>query len=145
MIVAFTNPSVNPVRVRGFTAARDGAGVLVAWDTASEFRNAGYNLYRRASDGEGQVDRSHGPGLNHAQPHDVTAGGQKAGSQLGCPAGAGVAGPRPELPLVLGRAARRVAQAQEHHLADVGRGRCGQEVQTLLMMGVRAGTGQRSE
>ncbi len=39
--------SVTPVTVESFAAQAQGAGVLLSWNSISEFQNAGFNLYRR--------------------------------------------------------------------------------------------------
>ncbi len=40
---------VTPATLDSFTAAADGSGVLLKWHSISEFQNAGYNVYRRAT------------------------------------------------------------------------------------------------
>ncbi len=40
--------AVAPVKIDAFSATSQGAGVLVEWTAVSEFRNAGFNIYRRA-------------------------------------------------------------------------------------------------
>lgn len=43
--------SVTPVKLDAFTAKPEGAGAMLEWTAVSEFRNAGFNIYRRALDG----------------------------------------------------------------------------------------------
>ena len=51
VMIVTTNSSVTPVTVASFSAKIDGVGVLLAWDAVSEFKNAGFNLYRRTPGG----------------------------------------------------------------------------------------------
>ncbi len=46
VVVSF-NGGVTPVKIEGFKADVQGAGVLVSWKAISEFQNAGFNVYRR--------------------------------------------------------------------------------------------------
>jgi len=46
----FTGNSVTPVTVDSFSAHTEGAGVRLAWHCASEFQNAGFNVYRCTAD-----------------------------------------------------------------------------------------------
>ena len=47
--------SPTPVRLVSFEATSHSHGTLLTWTTASEFRNAGYNLYRRSADASAWV------------------------------------------------------------------------------------------
>ncbi|HLX61050.1 MAG TPA: C25 family cysteine peptidase [Planctomycetota bacterium] len=42
------NGAVTPVTVDAFSVRAEGAGTLIEWRLASEFQNAGFNVYRRA-------------------------------------------------------------------------------------------------
>ncbi len=42
------NSAVTPVTLDGFAARAEGAGVALSWTAVSEFKNAGFNVYRRA-------------------------------------------------------------------------------------------------
>ncbi len=46
ILVAFKNASVTPAKVSGLAARVQGAGVLIDWTAVSEYKNAGFNLYR---------------------------------------------------------------------------------------------------
>jgi len=43
------NTDPTPVTLKTFTATREGAGVRLEWETASEFENLGFHLYRAVS------------------------------------------------------------------------------------------------
>ena len=47
-IVLDLGSTVTPVKIGDFTAANQGVGVLIGWTAVSEYKNAGFNLYRRA-------------------------------------------------------------------------------------------------
>ncbi len=44
--------AVTPVTIDAFTAKSEGAGVLVSWNSVSEFQNAGFEIFRRPVNGE---------------------------------------------------------------------------------------------
>lgn len=46
--IKFKGTAVTPVRLADFCAKSAGAGVLVEWTAVSEYKNAGFNVYRRA-------------------------------------------------------------------------------------------------
>ncbi len=46
--IKFKGTAVTPVRLADFSAKPAGAGMLVEWTAVSEFKNAGFNVYRRA-------------------------------------------------------------------------------------------------
>ncbi len=48
VVVRTNSNNVTPVTIGDFAAGSEGAGVLVSWNAFSEFKNAGFNLYRCA-------------------------------------------------------------------------------------------------
>ncbi len=51
VLVRFGSTAVTPVKIADFKANAQGAGVHVGWTAVSEFKNAGFNVYRRTADG----------------------------------------------------------------------------------------------
>ncbi|HLX60329.1 MAG TPA: autotransporter-associated beta strand repeat-containing protein [Planctomycetota bacterium] len=49
LVVRTTASNVTPVTLEAFAARAEGGGVLVTWNSVSEFQNAGFNVYRRNS------------------------------------------------------------------------------------------------
>src|SRR5579862_8005041 len=49
VVLTYKGGAVTPVKLDGFAAKREGAGVLVSWNAVSEFQNVGFNVYRRNS------------------------------------------------------------------------------------------------
>gem|GEM_PF-518832 len=47
VVVRFKNTNVTPVTIADFDATPQGAGALLEWTAVSEFKNAGFNVYRR--------------------------------------------------------------------------------------------------
>ncbi len=48
MYLSVTNSNVTPVTIDSFTARSEGTGALLEWTCATEFENAGFNLWRRS-------------------------------------------------------------------------------------------------
>lgn len=46
VLIVAKNSAVTPVTVQGFAARPDGLGVYVSWHCISEYKNAGFNVYR---------------------------------------------------------------------------------------------------
>src|SRR5579862_2763154 len=47
VVIRATSGAVTPVTIGAFAAENDGVGVLLSWDATSEYRNAGFNVYRQ--------------------------------------------------------------------------------------------------
>ncbi|MEI6235469.1 MAG: C25 family cysteine peptidase [Planctomycetota bacterium] len=50
VLIVAKSSSVTPVKITHFDVKSEGAGVTVAWTAVSEYKNAGFNIYRRMVD-----------------------------------------------------------------------------------------------